>query len=190
MNQGNLVTANSTNLVVINKIDPIWVSFGVPEEHLATIQRSSASRKLAVTAVPKDAVGQAAAHGELSVIDNTVDTTTGTIRLKATFENSKRLLWPGQFVNVSMTLDTQGRAVLVPSKAVQPGQQGSMVWIVKPDQSVEARNVTAGAIHGNQVVIQKGLAAGATVVTDGQLRLYPGAHIQNVPASKVDSHTL
>jgi multidrug efflux system membrane fusion protein len=190
VHEGNIISANTTNLVVINKLDPIWVSFGVPEEHLAAVQRSSAGRKLTVQAIPKDAVGQAPVRGELSVIDNTVDSTTGTIKLKATFENSKRLLWPGQFVNVSLTLDTQARAIVVPSEAVQPGQSGQMVYIVKPDQTVEPRNVSAGAIHGNQVVIQNGLAAGETVVTDGQLRLYPGAHIQPVAASKVDSRTL
>jgi multidrug efflux system membrane fusion protein len=176
---------------VINRMDPIWVSFGVPEENLAAIQRASASHKLPVSTVPKDAApGQPAVRGELSVIDNSVDSTTGTIRLKATFENAKRLLWPGQFVNVALTVGTQGSAIVVPSEAVQPGQQGSMVWVVKPDQSVEPRNVKAGATHGNQVVIQSGVAAGETVITDGQLRLYPGAHIQAVPAAKVDSHTL
>lgn len=195
VHEGNIISANTTNLVVINKLDPIWVSFGVPEEHLAAIQRakserSGAGHKLVVQAIPKDTQNPTPVRGELSVIDNTVDSTTGTIRLKATFENSKRVLWPGQFVNVSLTLDTQARAILVPSEAVQPGQKGQMVYIVKPDQTVEPRNVRAGAIHGNQVVIQEGLAAGETVVTDGQLRLYPGAHIQPVAASKVDSRTL
>lgn len=191
VHEGNVISANSTTLVVINRMDPIWVSFGVPEENLAAVQRASASHKLPVSAVPKDAApGQPPVRGELSVIDNSVDSTTGTIRLKATFENAKRLLWPGQFVNVSLTVGTQGNAIVVPSEAVQPGQQGSMVWVVKSDQSVEPRNVKAGATHGNQVVIQSGVAAGETVITDGQLRLYPGAHIQAVPAAKVDSHTL
>jgi multidrug efflux system membrane fusion protein len=195
VHEGNIVTANTTNLVVINKLDPIWVTFGVPEEHLPAIQRSNsglagAGRKLAVQAIPKDTPNAVSVRGELTVIDNTVDSTTGTIKLKATFENSKHLLWPGQFVNVSLTLDTQARAIVVPSEAVQPGQKGSMVYVVKPDQTVEPRNVQAGAIHGNQIVIQTGLAAGETVVTDGQLRLYPGAHIQPVAASKVDSRTL
>jgi multidrug efflux system membrane fusion protein len=190
VHEGNIISANTTNLVVINKLDPIWVSFGVPEEHLAAIQRSSAGRKLAVQAILKDAQNPTPVRGELSVIDNTVDSTTGTIKLKATFENSKRLLWPGQFVNVSLTLDTQARAIVVPAEAVKPGQQGQMVYVVKPDQTVEPRNVRAGAIHGNQVVIEQGLAVGETVVTDGQLLLYPGAHIQPVAASKVDSRTL
>jgi multidrug efflux system membrane fusion protein len=190
VHEGNIISATTTNLVVINKLDPIWVSFGVPEEHLAAIQRSSAGRKLAVQAILKDAQNPTPVRGELSVIDNTVDSTTGTIKLKATFENSKRQLWPGQFVNVSLTLDTQARAIVVPAEAVKPGQQGQMVYVVKPDQTVEPRNVRAGAIHGNQVVIEQGLAVGETVVTDGQLLLYPGAHIQPVAASKVDSRTL
>ena len=190
VHQGNVVTANTTNLVVINKIDPIWVSFGVPQEHLAAIQRAYSAHKLPVSAIPKDSANQAAVRGDLSVIDNTVDSSTGTIRLKATFANAKHALWPGEFVNVSITLGTQGRAILAPSEAVQPGQQGQMVWVVKSDQSVEPRNVRAGATYGNQVVIQTGLAAGETVVTDGQLRLYPGARIKSVPASKVESHTL
>ena len=190
VHEGNIVSANSTNLVVINRMDPIWISFGVPEEHLAAIQRANSGRKLAVQAIPKDTQNQTPVRGELSVIDNTVDSTTGTIKLKATFDNSKRLLWPGQFVNVSLTLDTQARAIVIPSEAVQPGQKGPMVYIVKPDQTVEPRNVRAGAIHGSQVVIQEGLAAGETVVTDGQLRLYPGAQIKAVAASKVDSRTL
>jgi multidrug efflux system membrane fusion protein len=190
VHEGNIVSANTTNLVVINKLNPIWVSFGVPEEHLAAIQRSSAGRRLVVQATPKDAQNPMPVNGQLSVIDNTVDSTTGTIKLKATFENSRRLLWPGQFVNVSLTLDTQAGAIVVPAEAVKPGQQGQMVYVVKPDQTVEPRNVRAGAIHGNQIVIQQGLAAGETVVTDGQLLLYPGAHIQPVAASKVDSRTL
>ena len=190
VHEGNIVSANTTNLVVINKLNPIWVSFGMPEEHLAAIQRSSAGRRLVVQATPKDAQNPTPVSGQLSVIDNTVDSTTGTIKLKATFENSRRLLWPGQFVNVSLTLDTQAGAIVVPAEAVKPGQQGQMVYVVKPDQTVEPRNVRAGAIHGNQIVIQQGLAAGETVVTDGQLRLYPGAHIQPVAASKVDSRTL
>ena len=185
---GNLVAANTDSLVVIHKLDPIWVSFGVPEENLTAIRRSSASRKLPVEVSPQDSAGQTI-RGELSVIDNTVDTKTGTIHLKATFNNEKRVLWPGEFVNVSLTLDTQGRAVVVPAEAVQPGQQGQMVYVVKADQTVEPRTVTAGATHAGRVVIEKGVASGEQVVTDGQLRLFPGAHIQAVPASKVDSQT-
>jgi membrane fusion protein, multidrug efflux system len=187
---GNLVMANSANaLVVINQLEPIWVSFGVPEDHLSAIRRNSASRKLAVEAVPRDNPGKVV-RGVLTVIDNAVDAATGTIRLKATFHNAGDLLWPGAFVNVSLTLDTQGHAIVVPAEAVQPGQRGQFVYVVKSDQTVEPRSVTVGPSHGNKVIIQKGIAAGESVVTDGQLRLFPGAHIQPVPAGIVDSQTL
>jgi multidrug efflux system membrane fusion protein len=183
---GNVVTANTTSLVVINKVEPIWVSFGLPEEYLTAVRRIHAQRPMTVDAEPQDHSAPAD-RGALSVIDNTVDTQTGTIKLKATFPNSKRTLWPGQFVNVSLILDTQAHAVVVPAEAVQPGQQGQMVYVVKPDQSVEPRTVKVGPSHGSKVVIEQGVAAGETVVTDGQLRLYPGAHIEATPASKIDS---
>ncbi|HEY4361091.1 MAG TPA: efflux RND transporter periplasmic adaptor subunit [Bryobacteraceae bacterium] len=191
---GNIVTANTTNLVVINKVEPIWVSFGLPEEYLTAVRRIHAQRPMAVEAAPQDNSAPADPlqinHGTLSVIDNTVDTQTGTIKLKATFTNAKRTLWPGQFVNVSLTMDTLAHAVVVPSEAVQPGQQGQMVYVVKQDQTVEPRNVKAGATHGAKVVIEKGIAVGETVVTDGQLRLFPGARIEPTPASKIDSQKL
>jgi len=123
------------------------------------------------------------------VIDNAVDTTTGTISLKATFANEDHLLWPGQFVDVVLTLNSRN-ATVVPSEAVQSGLRGQMIYVVKPDQSVEPRPVTVGQAFGRKVVIEKGIAAGETVVTDGQLRLFPGARIKPVPASKVDSETL
>lgn len=198
VHQGNLIGSNGSALVVVNKVDPIWVSFGVPEDQLPAIRRNSAARKLVVDATPRDNSKQTL-HGFLSVIDNTVDTTTGTIRLKATFDNAQRILWPGTFVDVSLTLDTQGRAIVVPSEAVQPGQQGQMVWVAKPDGGVEPRIVSVGANtpDGTKVIVLKGVAAGETVVTDGQLRLFPGAHIQAssqpssqaAPASRVDSRT-
>jgi multidrug efflux system membrane fusion protein len=174
---GNIVTANTTTLVVINKVEPIWVSFGLPEEYLTAVRRIHSQRPMTVDAAAQDNSAPAD-RGALSVIDNTVDTQSGTIKLKATFANSKRTLWPGQFVNVSLTLDTQAHAVTVPSEAVQPGQQGQMVYVVKPDQTVEPRTVKVGATHGSKVVIEHGVAAGENVVTDGQLRLYPGARIE------------
>jgi multidrug efflux system membrane fusion protein len=187
---GNLVTANATNpLVVINQLEPIWVSFGVPEDRLSAIRRNSAARKLDVAAALRDDPNKVL-HGSLTVIDNTVDTATGTIRLKATFNNQGRLLWPGAFVNVSLTLDTQKAAIVVPAEAIQPGQKGQMIYVVKPDQTVEPRPVTVGPSHGDKVIIEKGIAAGESVVTDGQLRLFPGAHIQPVPAGKIDSQQL
>ncbi|MDQ6698568.1 MAG: efflux RND transporter periplasmic adaptor subunit [Acidobacteriota bacterium] len=187
---GNLVKANGDNpLVVINQVTPIFVTFGAPEEHLTEIRRNSASRKLLVTASPQDDPGKLI-RGALSVVDNTVDTNTGQIRLKATFDNKERLLWPGQFVNVALTVGEQKNAITVPSEAVQPGQQGQMIYVVKPDQTVEPRIVTVGATHGGSVIVEKGVAAGETIVTDGQLRLFPGARIQAVAASKIDSKAL
>jgi multidrug efflux system membrane fusion protein len=194
VHQGNLIGANGSALVVIHQLEPIWVSFGVPEDQLPAIRRNSAGRKLEVQASLEDTAdskSKQTLRGLLSVIDNTVDTTTGTIRLKATFDNEKRILWPGTFVNVSLTLDTQARAIVVPSEAVQPGQQGQMVWVAKEGGAVEPRTVSVGAttVNGNKVIIEKGVAAGETVVTDGQLRLFPGARIQAVPASQIDSRT-
>jgi multidrug efflux system membrane fusion protein len=186
---GNLVKANGdTALVVINQIEPVFVSFGVPEERLAAIRARSASTKLPVEVFLSDDPGKTA-NGYLTVIDNAVDPSTGTIKLKALFPNRERLLWPGQFVNVVLKLDsTEG--TVVPAEAVQAGQQGQFVYVVKQDRTVEPRVVAAGRTVDGKVILEKGVAPGETVVTDGQLRLYPGAHIQAVPASKIDSQKL
>ncbi len=186
---GNLVKVSDSPLVIINQVQPIFVNFGVPEEQLSEIRQSSAARKLPVTVSLQDD-GSKTASGVLTVIDNTVDSTTGTIRLKGTFSNEERLLWPGQFVNVTLTLDTRKDAAVVPSEAVQTGQKGPFVYVVKPDQTTESREVTVGLTVGRKVVIEKGITPGETVVTDGQLRLFPGARIQAVPASQIDSQTL
>lgn len=186
---GNLVGANGNPLLVINQFNPIWVSFNAPEEYLTEIRRSAAQRELPVRATPRDN----AAHpvdGHLEVIDNTVDTNTGTIHLKATFENRNGALFPGQFTDVTMTLGTLREALVVPAEAVQPGANGPMVYVVKADGTAEPRPVTVGSNIGNKVTIAKGLVAGESVVTDGQLRLFPGARIRAVPASQVDSKTL
>ena len=124
------------------------------------------------------------------MIDNTVDANTGTIRLKAMLQNEAGILWPGQFVNVGLMLDTLRNATVLPAEAVQPGQQGQFVYVVKPDKTVESRNVTVGPAVGRKVIIEKGVAPGETVVTDGQLRLFPGARIEPVPAGKIDSQPL
>jgi multidrug efflux system membrane fusion protein len=189
INQGNVVAANGNPIVVINQVTPIWVSFNAPENFLSEIRRSSALRKLPVTAVPRDDSTHSV-DGVLSVIENTVDTATGTIRLKASFENKSGLLWPGQFADVTLRLGTLNQAVVVPAEAVQQGQDGQMVFVVKPDQTVEPRKVTVGSNFGNKLTIQQGLTAGETVVTDGQLRLFPGARIKPVPAGKIDSQAL
>jgi len=187
---GNLVKANGDNaLVVINRIKPIFVTFAVPEGKLAAIRQGSSARKLPVEVSLQNEPGKRV-RGVLSVIDNTVDANTGTIRLKATMQNEAGILWPGQFVNVSLTLDTLRNATILPAEAVQPGQQGQLVYVVKPDKTVESRNVTVGPAVGRKVIIEKGVAPGETVVTDGQLRLFPGARIEPVPAGKIDSQPL
>ncbi len=127
------------------------------------------------------------ATGQLSFIDNTVDSTTGTIKLKATFPNTDHTFWPGQFITVVMTLRTIDHATVVPSEAIQSGQQGQFAFVVKPDQTVETRVVTVGQTIDNQIVVQSGISPGETVVTDGQLRLFPGARIRVVPAAKADA---
>lgn len=187
INVGNLVKANGDNaMVVINQIEPVFVSFGVPEHHLAEIRARSAAGRLPVDATLP---GGQAVRGYLTVIDNTVDSTTGTIRLKAVFENHDRLLWPGQFVNVVLRLATS-EGTVVPAEAVQAGQQGQYVYVVKKDQTVEFRPVSVGRNVGGRLLVEKGVVAGETVVTDGQLRLYPGARIQAVPAGKIDNQKL
>jgi len=172
---GNLVKVNDVALVVINQISPIFVTFGVPERQLNLITASASARKLAVEASFADSPDKV--HGALSVVDNKVDPTTGTIRLKATFDNKQNLLWPGRFVNVVMTLGMQ-TAITIPAESLQAGQQGPFVYVVKTDKTVEPRPVSAGVTVNGKVIIEKGVTAGETVVTDGQSRLYPGATIQ------------
>ncbi len=190
INPGNLIKANGDNaVVVINQVTPIFVSFGVPEQHLDAIRRKSAAQNLLVQISPQGS-SSATVRGVLSVVDNTIDRTTGTIRLKATFPNSQRLLWPGQFVSVVLTLDTRHDATVVPAEAIQAGQKGPMIYVVKQDHTVEPRMVTAGESRDGKVIVEKGVAPGETVVTDGQLKLFPGARIQVVPATKTDSQAL
>lgn len=179
VNAGNLVKANDVPLVVINQISPIFVTFSAPEQHLSVIRQRSAREKLSVRVTPHDNPDRSI-RGQLTVVDNMVDTGTGGIKLKATFENRDGLLWPGQYVNVVLTLDTIQNATVVPSEAIQSGQKGSFVYFVKPDESVEPRIIEAGRSIGSKTVIQRGVAPGDTVVTDGHLRLFPGAKIRRV----------
>lgn len=189
VHQGNQVKVSDVALVVINKLTPVFVSFGIPQQHLPAIRANNAKHPLAVQ-VSLQGDASKSTRGVLSVIDNTVDTATGTIRLKATFANQERFLWPGQFVNVVLILDTRQNATVIPSEAVQAGQRGQMVYVVKTDQSVEPRPVVVGETVGKKVIIDKGVAPGETVVTDGQLRLFPGARVKPVAAGKADSPTL
>jgi multidrug efflux system membrane fusion protein len=175
---GNLVKANDVPvLVTINQITPIYATFAVPEKELVGIKSYLGAGKLKVDAViPNDPKGPES--GTISFLDNTVDTTTGTIKLKGTFANAGRRLWPGQFVNVVLTLTDHPNAVVVPTQAIQTGQQGQFVFVVKPDRTVESRAVTVGLAMGSESVIGKGLSPNETIVTDGQLRLIPGARVE------------
>jgi multidrug efflux system membrane fusion protein len=178
VHRGNLVKANAdTPLVTINQIDPVYVAFSVPEQDLPEVKRRWASGSL-VTQASAPQSERTPMTGELSFVDNQVDADTRTILLKSTFSNKDRLLWPGQFVNVRLRLSTDPDALVVPSETIQTGQQGSYVFVVKPDQTVEMRPVVAGRTDGSDTVVDKGLQKGETVVTDGQLRIVPGAKVQ------------
>jgi multidrug efflux system membrane fusion protein len=173
--RGNLVKANDAPvLVTINQIAPIHVTFSVPEKNLEEIRKSMAAGTVKVEAVFPDGV-VLPERGMLSFFDNAVDVTTGTIKIKGTFANRERRLWPGQFITVLLTLTTIPDAVVVPSQAVQTGQAGQYVFVVKPDRRVEMRPVTTGGVHGGETILLKGVHPGDTVVTDGHLQLVPGA---------------
>ena len=148
----------------------MYVSFGVPEAQLPDFKRYLAQRSLPVEALPTGDTGPPS-RGRVSFVDNAVDQTTGTIRIKGTFPNEDRRLWPGQFVNVVVTLATDPDAVVVPTVAVQAGQQGQFVFVVKPDQTVDLKPVTIARTSGDETIIKDGLTGGETVVTDGQIRL-------------------
>ncbi len=184
VHEGNTVKARdqASAMVVINQIHPIYVAFAVPEQYLPDIKKYRAAGSLHVEAIPPD---QAAgpAQGELTFVNNTVDPTTGTIQLKATFANADNRLWPGQFLNTVLALTTIPDAVLVPSQAIQAGQQGSYVFVIKPDLTVEARPVVLGLSVDNEIIVKKGLAPGDQVVTEGQIRLVPGAKVDVKPAT-------
>jgi multidrug efflux system membrane fusion protein len=173
---GNVVKANEDNpMVIIAQVHPIYVSFAVPQQHLDAINQFRARGPLPVRAVPPG--GANPATGRLTFVNNTVDPTTGTIQLKATFDNADNTLWPGQYVETTLTVTSES-ALIVPSQAVQPGQQGSFVFVVKPDLSVESRPVEIGRRLAAHTIVLRGLTAGERVVTDGQLRLVPGAKVE------------
>jgi len=179
IDEGNLVKAADDNkfLVTIRQLQPIYVSFSVPEKTLGEIKKYMASRQLSVD-VYADKGDTKPEKGMLSFVDNTVDPTTGTIRLKGTLKNEADRLWPGQFVNVVLSLYTQSDAVTMPSQAIQAGQNGQYVYIIKDDLTTETRPVVVSRTYGNDSIIEKGLKPGEKVVTDGQLRLVPGSKVQ------------
>jgi len=175
--QGNIIKADDITLVVINQIVPIDVSFSVPEQFLPEIRKRMASNKLRVEASSPQS-DERPEKGTVTFVDNAVDTSTGMIRLKGTFANRERKLWPGQFVNLVLTLTEEPNVVVVPSEAIQTGQEGQYVFVLKPDLTVESRQVVAGRTINGETVVQKGLQADERVVTDGQVRLYPGARVE------------
>jgi multidrug efflux system membrane fusion protein len=177
VHEGNLVRANDTTpLVVINQVAPIYVSFAIPESRLPELKRFMGKGTLAVEAQPPNDTALAS-HGYISFVDNSVDQTTGTIKIKATFANDDHRLWPGSFVNVTVGLTKDPTAVVVPTAAVQVGQQGQYTYVVKSDKTVEYRPVVVERTTGLETVIKSGLKPAEVVVTDGHLRLVAGSRV-------------
>jgi multidrug efflux system membrane fusion protein len=177
---GNLVSANTMEMMTIAQLEPVYVTFSVPAINLPKIKQFMAEGKLSVSATPQDSQLEPAA-GALTFIDNTVDQTTDTIKLKGTFKNTDRRLWPGQFARVALRLTTIENATVVPQQAVQSGQDGPFVFVVKSSdggQSVEQRPITAGQHVADDVVVEKGLKPREVVVVEGQLRLENGTKVQ------------
>ncbi len=173
---GAAVKANDVPvLVVINQVSPIYVNFSVPQQYLESVKRLMARSRLPAQATPTgDSTPE---HGILAFVNNTVDPSTGTIALRASFPNTDQRLWPGQFANVLLRLGQQQNVLVVPSQAVQAGQQGDYVFVTKPDMTVDVRQVTVGQTVNNETEILRGLSLGETVVTDGQVRLNPGTKV-------------
>jgi len=177
MKSGNLATANATELVTIAQVEPVFVTFSVPATNLPAVRAHTPSDPLGVVATPQDSQSMPV-KGNLAFIDNSVDPATDTIKLKARFENSDHRLWPGQFARVNLRVTTLQNAVIVPNQAIQTGQDGQFVFVVKADTSVEQRTVTAAQRVNDDIVVESGLKPGETIVTEGQLRLEPGSKVQ------------
>lgn len=176
VDEGNMVKNNDTILAVVNQTKPIYADFAVPERFVQDVRDAAARGHLRVEAATPQRSDQPAV-GQLEAVNNQVDATTGTLMLRATFPNPDERLWPGQFLNVTLTLGQLTNALVVPSQAVQTSQEGEFVFVVKPDLSVEKRLISLGPVRAGETVIQNGVKAGETVVTDGQLRLVPGAKV-------------
>jgi membrane fusion protein, multidrug efflux system len=179
IDQGNMIKANDDNksLVVIEQVHPIYVSFSVPEANVSQIIERMKGQDLVVNAMP-DGSKTGPEKGKLTFVDNSVDSKTGTIRLKGTFDNQERRLWPGQFVNIALTLGRLQNVVTVPSQAVQTGENGLFVFVITADNTVQLKPVKTGKSYGGETIIESGIMAGEQVVTDGHLRLTPGATVE------------
>jgi multidrug efflux system membrane fusion protein len=177
INLGNLVKANDTPyLVQLNQVTPIYVTFSVPEANLDRVRQRFSSGQLKILAYPKGQTDNPV-EGRLTFIDNGVDTTTGMFKLKGTFSNRNRRLWPGEFVDVALELSTQKHALVVPTKAIQTGQQGEYVYVVRADNTAESRPVKTGGAYQNLTLISNGLKVGEQVIVNGQLRVAPNAKV-------------
>jgi multidrug efflux system membrane fusion protein len=177
INLGNLVKANDTPfLVQLNQVTPIYVTFSIPEVSLGEVRRYFGSRPLKVLAYTKGQTSNPA-EGTLTFIDNAVDVQTGTVKLKATFVNQDRRLWPGEFVDVALELSVQKNAIVVPSKAIQIGQQGEFVYVVTADSTAESRLVKSSGTYQDMTLVSDGLKAGERVIVNGQLRVAPNAKV-------------
>jgi membrane fusion protein, multidrug efflux system len=173
---GNIVTANQTEVLSIAQVQPIYVTFSVPENRLGEIQRYMAGTRLTVEAAGQDDLINPE-RGILTFVDNNVDSTTGTIKLKGTFQNAQRKLWPGEYANVTLKLSTQANALVIPTQAMQTGQDGTYVYVVADNRTAEVRPITVGLRRESELVVDKGLSEGEIVVTQGQLRLAPGSPV-------------
>jgi len=178
-NAGNLIKASDENksLVVIRQIQPIYVAFSVPEKYVPKIKSRWARGRLPVRVSLRDG-GEGHLEGELTFMENSVDPTTGTILLKATFPNQDKALWPGQFVDVALKLEEQPNVLVIPTQAVQTGQQGPYVFLLRSENVVEMRPLRLGRSFGQETVVEEGLQDGDLVVTDGQIRLVPGSRVE------------
>lgn len=176
--EGNIVSSNTIELTSINQVQPIYVTFSAPESNLAEIKKFAAEGKLPVTVLPSEGEEVTPEIGTLTFVDNNVDATTGTIKLKGTFQNAGRHLWPGSFVRVRLRLSTRKDALIVPAQAVQEGQDGQFLYIATDKMTVEQRPVKVGSRSGQDMVIDQGVEAGEKVVVEGQLRLAPGMKIR------------
>jgi multidrug efflux system membrane fusion protein len=175
---GNMVHGNDANgLVTITQTKPIFVNFTLAQEHLHKIHEKQAAGALTVLAYGSDNKTQLA-EGKLTVIDNSIDQTTGTIHLKATFQNDDERLWPGEFVNVRLVLSVRKGVPTVPAQTVQDGPNGNYAYVIKPDNTVDRREVEVAAVQDGIAVISKGLSAGEQVVVEGQYRLTQGARVR------------
>jgi len=178
---GNVVQTNTTQLLLIQRLDPIYADFTVTEADLPEVQRQLARGTLqALVRIPSDPPNRAR-DGKLTFVDNQVQNATGTVNLRATISNSDHHFWPGQFVNVMLVLATAKSAVLIPNQATQISQQGPYVYVVKPDKTAELRQVTLGQRQGDDVVVTKGVAAGEPVIVTGQLTVAPGGKVTVQP---------